>query len=45
MPIKTYRPTTPTRRFQTTVSREEITRAKPGKSAVEGKDAFGRPQQ
>ena len=35
MPIKTYRPTTPTRRFQTVVSREDITRERPEKSLVE----------
>ena len=37
MPIKTYRPTTPTRRFQTVVSREEITKQKPEKSLTTGK--------
>ncbi len=36
MPIKTYRPTTKTRRFQTTVTREEITRDRPERSLVEG---------
>jgi large subunit ribosomal protein L2 len=41
MPIKTYRPTTPTRRFQTTVSREEITRRNPEKSLVKGKKRSG----
>ena len=41
MPIKTYRPTTPTRRFQTTVSREEITRKNPEKSLVKGKKRSG----
>ena len=41
MPIKTYRPTTPTRRFQTTVSREEITRKKPEKALVKGKKRSG----
>ena len=35
MGIKSYRPTTPTRRFHTTVSREEITATKPLKSLVE----------
>jgi large subunit ribosomal protein L2 len=34
MPIKTYRPTTPTRRFQTVVSREDITKERPEKSLV-----------
>ena len=36
MPIKTYRPTTPTRRFQSTVTREEITRDQPEKSLTKG---------
>ena len=34
MPIKTYRPTTSTRRFQTAVTREEITRETPEKSLI-----------
>src|SRR5579871_2876847 len=37
MPIKSYRPTTPTRRFQTVVSREDITKDRPEKSLVEKK--------
>ena len=41
MPIKTYRPTTPTRRFQTVVSREDITRDRPEKSLVESKKRTG----
>jgi large subunit ribosomal protein L2 len=41
MPIKSYRPTTPTRRFQTTVLRDEITRQRPEKSLVEGKSGTG----
>ncbi len=41
MPVKTYRPTTPTRRFQTVVSREEITKQKPEKSLVKGKQGTG----
>jgi large subunit ribosomal protein L2 len=41
MPIKTYRPTTPTRRFQTSVSREDITKDTPEKSLVEGKQRTG----
>jgi large subunit ribosomal protein L2 len=41
MPIKSYRPTTPTRRFQTTVLREEITRQHPEKSLVKGKTRTG----
>src|SRR5476651_1407130 len=41
MPIKTYRPTTPTRRFQTIVSREDITKQRPEKSLVESKKRTG----
>ncbi len=41
MPIKTFRPTTPTRRFQSVVSREEITKDKPEKSLIEGKRRTG----
>jgi large subunit ribosomal protein L2 len=41
MPIKSYRPTTPTRRFQTVTSREEITKQQPEKSLVEGKKRTG----
>jgi large subunit ribosomal protein L2 len=41
MPIKSYRPTTPTRRFQTTVLRDEITRQRPEKSLVKGKARTG----
>ena len=41
MPVKTYRPTTPTRRFQTVVSREDITKQKPEKSLVKGKQGTG----
>ncbi len=41
MPIKSYRPTTPTRRFQTVVSREDITKQKPEKSLVSGKKRTG----
>jgi len=41
MPIKTYRPTTATRRFQTIVSREEITKQKPEKSLSQGKARTG----
>ncbi len=37
MPVKSYRPTTPTRRFQTVLSREDITKDKPEKSLVRGK--------
>ena len=41
MPIKSYRPTTPTCRFQTVVSREEITKQKPEKSLTAGKKRTG----
>src|SRR5579863_288407 len=41
MPIKTYRPTTPTRRFQTITTREEITKDRPEKSLVESKKRTG----
>ncbi len=41
MPIKTYRPTTPTRRFQTSTTREELTRDHPEKSLVKGKSKHG----
>jgi len=41
MPVKTYRPTTPTRRFQTVVSREDITKQTPEKSLVKGKMGSG----
>src|ERR1035441_5931052 len=41
MPIKTYRPVTATRRFQTVVSREDITKDRPEKSLVESKKRTG----
>src|SRR5215510_748934 len=41
MPIKTYRPTTPTRRFATVISREDITKQRPEKSLVESKKRTG----
>src|SRR5579884_2425239 len=41
MAIKSYRPTTSTRRFHTVVSREEITRDRPEKSLVEPKRRTG----
>jgi len=41
MPIKSYRPTTPTRRFQTVVSREDITKEHPEKSLLEPKRRTG----
>jgi large subunit ribosomal protein L2 len=41
MPIKSYRPVTPTRRFQTVVSREDITKEKPEKALTVGKKRSG----
>jgi large subunit ribosomal protein L2 len=41
MPIKFYRPFTPTRRFRTVVTREEITKQTPEKSLTEGKRKSG----
>ena len=41
MPIKTFRPTTATRRFHTVVSREGISKHKPEKSLVESKARTG----
>jgi large subunit ribosomal protein L2 len=41
MPIKSYRPTTPTRRYQTVVSREDITKDKPEKSLTAGRNKTG----
>jgi len=41
MPIKSHRPTTPTRRFQTVVSRAELTDKKPEKSLTAGKKRTG----
>src|SRR5438270_14054594 len=41
MPIKSYSPTTPTRRFQTILTRDEITKQQPEKSLVEGKKRTG----
>ncbi|MEO8097485.1 MAG: 50S ribosomal protein L2 [Acidobacteriota bacterium] len=41
MAVKSYRPTTPTRRYQTVVSREDITKQKPEKSLVAGKVRSG----
>ena len=41
MPIKSYRPTTPTRRFQTTLTREAITKQRPEKSLVTSKKRTG----
>ncbi len=41
MPIKSFRPVTPTRRFQTYVTREDLTTDRPEKSLVEGKKRTG----
>ena len=41
MPIKSYRPTTPTRRFQTVLDRKELTEKKPEKSLTKGKNRSG----
>ena len=41
MAVKSFKPTTPTRRFQTVVSREDITKQTPEKSLVRGKRATG----
>ncbi len=41
MAIRTYRPTTPTRRFQTITVRDELTRDRPEKSLVKGKSKHG----
>src|ERR1044071_7935901 len=41
MPIKTFRPTTPTRRFHTVTTRDEITKETPEKSLVESKKRTG----
>jgi large subunit ribosomal protein L2 len=41
MAIKAYRPTTPTRRFQTVVARDDITREEPEKSLTHGKKRSG----
>jgi large subunit ribosomal protein L2 len=41
MAVKSYNPTTPTRRFQTVVSRDDITKDKPEKSLVKGNKRTG----
>jgi large subunit ribosomal protein L2 len=41
MPVKSYKPTTPTRRFQTVVSRDDLSKGKPEKSLVKGKKRTG----
>src|SRR6266516_6149004 len=41
MPIKSYRPVTPTRRFQTVTVRDDITKDRPEKSLVQSKKRTG----
>src|SRR6201987_5314590 len=41
MPIKSYRPVTPTRRFQTVTTRDDITKQRPEKSLVTSKKRTG----
>src|SRR5579864_606203 len=41
MPIKTYSPVTPTRRFQTVVTRDDITKQRPERGLVESKKRTG----
>jgi large subunit ribosomal protein L2 len=41
MPVKSYKPVTPTRRFQTVVTREDLTKKAPEKSLTEGKPKSG----
>ncbi len=41
MPVKGYKPTTPTRRFQTVLVRKDITKQTPEKSLVTGKKRSG----
>ncbi|MBI3681312.1 MAG: 50S ribosomal protein L2 [Acidobacteria bacterium] len=41
MPVKTYQPTTPTRRFQTVLSRQDLTDKQPEKSLTAGKTRSG----
>ncbi len=41
MPVKSYKPTTPTRRYQTVVTREGLSKGKPEKSLVKGKQRTG----
>ncbi len=41
MPMKSYNPTTPSRRFMSVVSRDEITKQTPEKSLVVGKKRTG----
>jgi large subunit ribosomal protein L2 len=41
MPVKSFKPVTPTRRFQTYLTRDEITRDRPEKSLTSGKKRTG----
>jgi large subunit ribosomal protein L2 len=41
MPVKSYRPTTPTRRFTSVVTRQDITKETPEKSLIVGKRKTG----
>jgi large subunit ribosomal protein L2 len=41
MPIKSFKPVTPTRRFQTVVTREDLTKKPPEKSLTKGKKRSG----
>ncbi len=41
MPVKSFKPTTPTRRFQTYLTRDEVTRDHPEKSLTSGKKRTG----
>jgi large subunit ribosomal protein L2 len=41
MPIKSFKPVTPTRRFQTYLTRDDITKDRPEKSLIEGRKRTG----
>jgi large subunit ribosomal protein L2 len=41
MPVKSFRPTTPSRRFTTVLMRDDLTKKKPEKSLLEGKKRTG----
>src|SRR5690349_22145579 len=41
MPVKSFKPTTPTRRFQTYLTRDEVTKDRPEKSLTTGKKRSG----
>ena len=45
MPIRTYNPTSPGRRFQTVQTFDEITSTEPYKPLTEPLQEVGRPQQ